>query len=400
MANFRWAYLILFLTLFIFTGCARNEPSQVPTQGGPLPEVATIVVQTLTALNPTATANPFPTRLPLGQTLLPATATLTPAPMVTKAPTSTLPSATEVPTSIPPIAAVPTLQNTPASAATQIGIANTGSPDVPAAASCIDKAGFFGDLTIPDNTLLKKNTAFQKTWRIRNVGTCSWVEGYLLVFANGHNMGGPPSAPLPKAAPGDLVDISVNLQSPAEGGTYAGDWQFQNPSGRRFGVNSHGEDLIWVLIKVDWGPGVGPTATPPPVNCAYQRSASDEAQLLQLINGARTANKLAALTLPNQLTAAALAHSADMACNNYLEHAGSDGSNYDVRIKAQGYKPVYDSENIFAGGSAQDAFDWWMNSTIHRDNILSSKITQIGIGVTNYAKSNFGTYYTLDFAHP
>jgi hypothetical protein len=400
----RWVSRILLLTALFIVGCTGATTTQVPTQGGPLPVVATLVVQTLTALNPTATATSLATRGPLGETSLPATAMPTAQLTATVSSTPLAPTTPSItPTIIPTVGptAIPTQVFTPTATpvASQVGITITGSSDAPAA-GCIDKAGFFGDVTIPDNTLLQKNTPFLKTWRIRNVGTCTWGDGYQFVFANGHIMGAPPSLPLPKAAPGDLIDISVNLQSPAEGGTFAGDWQFQNPAGKRFGVNSHGEDLIWVIIKVDWGPGVGPTATPPPVSCAYQHGASDEALLLQLINAARASKKLTALSPQSQLSAAALAHSADMTCNNYLDHAGSDGSNYDQRIRSQGYKPAYDSENIFAGGSAQDAFDWWMNSQVHRDNILSNKITQIGIGVATYAKSNFGTYYTLDFGRP
>ena len=158
--------------------------------------------------------------------------------------------------------------------------------------------------------------------------------------------------------------------------------------------------MFWVVIKVDWGPGVGPTATPPPVNCALERNAGYEAQILQLINSARAANRLAALTLQSQLSAAAQGHSADMACNSYLDHTGSDKSSHSSRLTAQGYKYAYESENIYAGGNAQDAFDWWINSPVHRANILSSKITQIGIGFAYFATSQYGGYYTLDFAHP
>ena len=292
----------------------------------------------------------------------------------------------------------PEVSSTPE--ASQTPSAEPPSNDPVSADACIDKAGFFADVTIPDNTLLPVNTEFTKTWRFKNVGTCTWGDGYQVVFADGHIMSGPPSMPLPHAAPGDLVDVTVNLKTPSEGGTYAGDWQFQNPAGKRFGVNSHGEDMFWVIIKVDWGPGVGPTATPPPVSCAYERNADYETQILQLINSARAANGLPALSLQNQLSAAALAHSADMACHSFLDHTGSDKSSHSSRLTAQGYKYTYESENIYAGGNAQDAFDWWMNSPIHRANILSSKVTQIGIGFAYFASSQYGGYYTLDFAKP
>ncbi len=89
-----------------------------------------------------------------------------------------------------------------------------------------------------------------------------------------------------------------------------------------------------------------------------------------------------------------------MACHNFMDHPGSDKSTHSSRLTAQGYKYTYESENVYAGGDAQEAFDWWMKSAIHRANILSSKVTQIGIGYAYYASSKFGGYYTLNFARP
>jgi uncharacterized protein YkwD len=267
---------------------------------------------------------------------------------------------------------------------------------------CIDKAGFFGDVTIPDDTLVKMNQAFTKTWRIRNEGTCTW-DGYQVVFAGGSILNGPQAAPLPKAAPGEIIEVSIDLRAPAQGGKYVSDWQFQNKIGKRFGVNSAGQDDIWTRIVVDWGPGGNPT--PPPPSCAYQGNPVYASQLLGLINSARSGQGLKPLALQAQLSAAAAVHSVDMACNNFIDHTGSDGSNWFTRIKSQNYAYSYASENIYVGdpsfgGDAQGAFTWWMNSQVHRDNILSSKITQIGIGYAYFSGSKFGGYYTLDFARP
>jgi uncharacterized protein YkwD len=94
-----------------------------------------------------------------------------------------------------------------------------------------------------------------------------------------------------------------------------------------------------------------------------------------------------------------------MACNNFMDHTGSDKSNFKERIKAQGYNASYTSENIYAGspdfgGNAAGAFDWWMHSDIHRRNILSEKVTSIGIGVAFNPNSTYQAYFTLNFARP
>lgn len=300
----------------------------------------------------------------------------------------------------------------PAPTETATGILVTGSKD------CTDTAAFFADVTVPDGMAFQQNVEFVKTWRIRNEGTCTWGAGYALVFHSGDLMSGPLTSAMPEAKPGELLDISVPLKSPSSGGTFIGYWEFRDPYGVRFGVNSGGIDLIWVKIGVTiYNPNgvvVPIGATPAPTQaapaggggvCGEQTNPDFEQQVLTLINGARAEAGLPALTLQSQLAAAALAHSTDMGCNNFVDHAGSDGSTWYTRIRAQGYNYSFATENIYVGdpafgGTPQGAFDWWMNSRIHRDNILSSKVTQIGIGYVYVPGSSWGGYYTLNFAKP
>jgi uncharacterized protein YkwD len=276
---------------------------------------------------------------------------------------------------------------------------------------CNDLAAFFGDVTIPDNTPFEQNTPFTKTWAIRNEGTCTWDGNYALVFAGGDPMNGPLSAPLPQTQPGEVMKISVDLTSPVQGGLYTGYYEFINPEGRRFGVNSGGVDSIWVTISVRWykpgesEPSAGIPVTAQNPSCGYSENSSYVSQLLELINQARANQGLSSLELDSRLSAAAMKHSIDMGCQGFLDHVGSDGSKYGQRVKAEGYNYSYVSENIYAGspdfgGNAQGAFDWWMNSTVHRNNILSTKVSQIGIGYASVPGSPYGGYYTLNFARP
>jgi uncharacterized protein YkwD len=325
----------------------------------------------------------------------------------------TAPSSTPtVPAPVEEKATPAQINPTPTSqATTQTQTATEQASQIAPQSGCIDKASFDSDVTVPDNTSFRQDTAFTKTWRIRNEGTCAWGPSYALVFAGGDILNGPPSSPLPAVQPGDFVNISVNLTAPHNGGTYTSYWEFQNPQGQRFGVNSQGQDLIWVKIAVSYivvdasGVAVGTPTPQSPSTCAIQRDAAYETQLLQLINEARSQQGRKPLTLNAKLSAAALAHSTDMACNNFVDHTGSDGSNWVTRIKAQGYKAASASENIYVGdpqfgGDAAGAFDWWMHSQIHRDNILSPKVTEIGIAYVYYPNSTYKGYYTLDFARP
>ncbi len=94
-----------------------------------------------------------------------------------------------------------------------------------------------------------------------------------------------------------------------------------------------------------------------------------------------------------------------MACNDFIDHAGSDGSTWFDRVSAQGYTYAYASENIYVGdpafgGTPQGAFEWWMNSQVHRDNILYPDVSEIGVGYVFRPGSTYGGYYTLVFAKP
>src|SRR5690349_3289746 len=48
------------------------------------------------------------------------------------------------------------------------------------------------DVNIPDGTPMTLNQDFVKTWKIRNTGTCSWGDGYGLIFSHGERMSGKP----------------------------------------------------------------------------------------------------------------------------------------------------------------------------------------------------------------
>ena len=126
------------------------------------------------------------------------------------------------------------------------------TPSPTATQGLCDQAGFEKDVTIPDNTILNAGEQFTKTWRLRNDGTCSWNSSYALVFDRGDAMGGPASAALTSEtiAPGETVDISVELVAPETPGTYQGYWKLRNPAGQVFGLGDEGDKDFWVKIKV------------------------------------------------------------------------------------------------------------------------------------------------------
>ena len=73
------------------------------------------------------------------------------------------------------------------------------------ALSTCDSAQFVADVTVPDGTLFVPGAAFTKTWRLKNIGSCTWSTAYAIVFYSGTKMGAPSVVNLPTSvAPGAM----------------------------------------------------------------------------------------------------------------------------------------------------------------------------------------------------
>ncbi len=138
--------------------------------------------------------------------------------------------------------------------------------------------------------------------------------------------------------------------------------------------------------------------------CDYSLNTSFETQLLSLINQERQNNGIAPLNTDSRLVNAARAHSQDMGCNAFFSHTGSDGSSPFDRILAFGYTFSAAAENIYAGSgpynSPTAAFNAWMASDTHRENMLNPAYVDVGIGYVYVPGSPYGGYFTADFGHP
>jgi len=113
-------------------------------------------------------------------------------------------------------------------------------------------AGFLADITIPDGEIIDPGTKFTKTWLLRNDGSCTWNTDYKLYYYSGDKMSGPDSQqmvyiPVP---PGKSIEISVDLYSPEEAGTYKGYWALEDPGGNHFGVSSFKNPFyVEIIVK-------------------------------------------------------------------------------------------------------------------------------------------------------
>ncbi len=88
------------------------------------------------------------------------------------------------------------------------------------------------DITIPDDSLIPPGQSFIKTWKLVNIGTCTWTTLYSASFFYGDRMGAPESVPLQaNVLPAQSVEISVEMVAPQDPGTYQGNWKLSNPNG-------------------------------------------------------------------------------------------------------------------------------------------------------------------------
>src|SRR5436190_13954951 len=132
---------------------------------------------------------------------------------------------------------------------TATAIPATNTP-VPTALTYCDWAAFIKDVTIPDGTEFAPGEVFTKTWRLRNIGTCTWTPDYDIVFSSGAQMSGTNLQMPGYVAPGQSVDVAVRFTAPSATGHYVSYWMLRNASGKLFGTDSWADETFYVDIYV------------------------------------------------------------------------------------------------------------------------------------------------------
>lgn len=230
MAQKKWVLILLILVLLTM-GCSSNS-NQEPTQD--INALYTAAAETMNATigidgpgKSTPTSTPLPSPTPILPTNTPGTPTAA-------------------------IFATPT----PGSSG------NTNTCDV---------AGFVADITIPDGTEIAAGTKFTKTWEIKNDGTCTWDSKYELVYSSGEKMGGPETMSLitNTVAPGETLEISIELFAPDDTGKKVGYWILRNGQGQYFGIGTN-VGALYVDITV-----ISSSSTDTPTNTTAPSSDTE-----------------------------------------------------------------------------------------------------------------------------
>jgi Ig-like domain-containing protein len=126
----------------------------------------------------------------------------------------------------------------------------TSVPPLQPVSKC-DAASFESDVTYPDGSIVSRGSTFTKIWRFKNIGTCTWTTSYGIIFVSGEKLGAPNDVSLPgSVAPGQTIDIPVNLTAPNAEGRYRGNWKLRNASGVLFGVGALADSNFYVDVNV------------------------------------------------------------------------------------------------------------------------------------------------------
>lgn len=198
--------LTLLVVLLLNTACT---PTQNTTPTADVDAIYTMAAETVIA-ELTMTAAVTTSTAPASPTPLPAEKTATPVP------TSVLSTATTVSTKTP-----------------------TPRPSITAAAlptdEFCDNAIWVADVSVQDGTEMSPGQAFEKTWRVKNTGTCNWTEAYKIAFGYGENMNGQARALAWAVAPNEEIEVTVVFAAPLTAGGYQSYWRMVNPAGVNFG---------------------------------------------------------------------------------------------------------------------------------------------------------------------
>lgn len=221
--------LILSLMILLLTACGA-QGNQTPTSDPST--VYTTVAQTVQAqitgnakLTATVTATPKPTEANA------ASATLRPSstPFGTGTAVNLTPqkSGTVLATSLTP-------QKSGTVAPLQTSTTAAGAATQPAGASSADKMAYVSQKVI-DGSTFSYGQSFTMTWVIKNIGTTTWDNTYMIRLFAGDRFGADDLKFSGAVKPGETTNVTMDMTAPNNLGEYNSIWVITNAEGRNFG---------------------------------------------------------------------------------------------------------------------------------------------------------------------
>jgi uncharacterized protein YkwD len=105
-------------------------------------------------------------------------------------------------------------------------------------------------------------------------------------------------------------------------------------------------------------------------------------EMLDRVNRERRKARLHPLRLHPALNRAAQRHAEDMYARSFYGHGTPEGRTPLERVRAAGYAPLSVAENVARGQvTVKEVMDGWMDSRVHRVNILGRDFSHVGFGL-------------------
>jgi len=334
--NLKKIIILCSLCIFLLSSCDLTSGEGEETLSAD--QVLTIVAETVNAalsLTPQATETYTPT--------ITDTATVTGTPTPSPIPTSTF-----------------------------TRVENSGGSTGGQTGDC-DNATFVSDITIPDGTQFSPGTAFIKSWRMHNSGTCNWTSSYSVVFIKGDIMSGvSPQYLTGETTSGVTRDISLELIAPDTAGTYTGYWQLRNYADQTFGQQFYVEIVVSGDTQTPTATATG--ATPTPTNTLAATATNTIPAVPTATDTAMPTATATATTPPVQ---------PDLTISFVLNPASpSAGTAVDVSIQ------VNNQGNADAGSFT---VEWWADANGPTNTWAVSSIAAGGSASLNYTYAGYAT---------
>ncbi|NLA79255.1 MAG: hypothetical protein GX853_00685 [Chloroflexi bacterium] len=106
--------------------------------------------------------------------------------------------------------------------------------------------------TLPSGTTMEPGEKFEKSWTIRNSGTCTWSPDFDLKLSGGEAFGSNKLGDVKEeVGPGDTTVVTLSgLVAPRTEGTYYSFWVMSSVAGDQFGYGPNGSWGLNITIQV------------------------------------------------------------------------------------------------------------------------------------------------------
>src|SRR5688572_11722039 len=114
-----------------------------------------------------------------------------------------------------------------------------------------DDSTFVEDLTYPDGTKVKAGQTLDKKWKIKNTGSVTWKDRYLVAVESTYGQGDLKTikkTEVPATKPGETCVIQTTLKAPEVNGKYKVTFKMVDKDGKQCFPNKKG---VYIEVVVE-----------------------------------------------------------------------------------------------------------------------------------------------------